>query len=231
MKKLLIEYVNIVGYIITGLVFALAYFILFINLYHNKEVSNEFVKSDSYVDVYTKNKEKIAEMKNSIASFDPNNYRGNIDQLDLISINSKLNICVSKYEETEANKIFVKEKVNVRDVYQLLNLYQSDIINDCITLQIYSMNVSSNSDRLQSFNQIKPYVEMNSKFLMNDLNYVKRVLQNNSSYQFSSDYDKINIFNMTRDSYTMIEASYQNSIDLVYSVSQWFNQILRGYGA
>lgn len=231
MKKLLIEYVNIVGYIITGLVFALACFILFINLYHNKEVSNEFVKSDSYVDVYTKNKEKIAEMKNSIASFDPNNYRGNIDQLDLISINSKLNICVSKYEETEANKIFVKEKVNVRDVYQLLNLYQSDIINDCITLQIYSMNVSSNSDRLQSFNQIKPYVEMNSKFLMNDLNYVKRVLQNNSSYQFSSDYDKINIFNMTRDSYTMIEASYQNSIDLVYSVSQWFNQILRGYGA
>lgn len=231
MKKLIIEYINIVGYIVTGLVFALSCFILFINFYHSKEVSNEFVKSEGYVDVYTKNKEKIEEMKNSVASFDPNHYRGTLDQADLIKINSKINMCVSKYEQTEANKIFAKEKINIRDVYQLLTLYQSDIINDCITLQMYSMNVSSGSGSVQSFNQIKPYIEMNSRVLMNDLSYVKRVLQNNSSYQFSSDYDKINIFNMTRDSYTRIEMSYQNSIDLVYSVSQWFNQILRGYSA
>lgn len=228
MKKLLIEYINIVGYIIVGLVFALACFILFVNLYHSKEVSNVFVKSDGYVDVYTKNKEKLEQIRNSAASFNPNNYRGDVDQTDLIAIKSKLDMCVSKYEQTDANKIFAKKKINIQDVYQLLNFYQSDIINDCITLQIYSMNVSSNSNRMQSFHYMKPYVVINSKILMNDLNYVKRVLQNNSSYQFSSDYDKINIFNMTRDSYTKIEASYQNSIDLVYAVSEWFNQIIRG---
>ncbi len=230
MKKLLIEYINIVGYIITGLVFALSCFILFVNLYHGKEVSNEFVKSEGYIDVYTKNKEKIEKIKNNASSFNPNFYRGEVDQTDLIAIKSKLDMCASKYEQTKANKIFVKEKINIQDVYQLLNFYQSDIVNDCVTLQIYSMNISSNSARVQSFHYMKPYIVINSKVLMNDLSYVKRVLQNNSSYQFSSDYDKINIFNMTRDSYTKIESSYQNSIDLVYTVSEWFNQIIRGNG-
>lgn len=228
MKKMFIEYINIIGYILTGLVFALACFVLFLNFYHSKEVANEFVKNEGYVDVYTKNKSKIEKIRSNISSFNANNYRGDVDQTTLMSIKSKLDMCVSRYEETDANKIFTKNKVNIQDVYDLLSYYQSDIVNDCITLQIYSMDIAPTAVKTKSFNEIKPYISISSKMLMNDLAYVKRVLQNNSSYHFSSDYDKTNVFNVTRDSYTKIETSYQNSIDLVYEVSEWFRKIIGG---
>lgn len=228
MKKLFIEYIGIIGYIITGLVFALTCFILLINFYHSKEIANEFVKAEEYVDVYTKNKPKLDKVKEIIAKFDANNYRGDAEQLSLMNIKSKLEMCVNSYEKTDANKIFAKKNINIQDVYELLEHYQADIVNDCVTLQIYSMNVNENAIRTKSLNSIKPFIDVNSKMLMNDLDYVKRVLQNNSSYHFGSDYDKTNIFNITRDSYTRIEASYQNSIDLVYLVSEWFDDIIGG---
>lgn len=228
MKKILIEYVNIIGYVVTGLIFGLACFILFLNLYHSKEVADRYVKNDNYVDVYTKNKDKLEQIKKNANSFNPNQFRGDIDQINLMSVKANLDMCVSKYEDTQANQIFTKKELGIQDVYQLLEYYQSDIVNDCITLQIYSIRSSNNSVKMKSFNTIQPFVQTTSKMLMSDLDYMKRNLQNNSSYSFSSDYDKINIFNMTRDSYTKIEASYQNSIDLVYEVSEWFRKVVGG---
>ena len=39
MKKLLVEYAKIFGYTFTGLIFGLAFFLLFINFYHYKEIN------------------------------------------------------------------------------------------------------------------------------------------------------------------------------------------------
>lgn len=228
MKKFLIEYINTIGYVLTGLIFGFACFLLFLNLYHSKEVANQYVKVDTAVDVYTKNQDKINQIKKNAASFNSNQYRGSADQLSLLSVKSNLDMCVAKFQQTEANALFAKKEISVLDVYQLLNYYQSDIVNDCITLQIYSISSSGNSTKMKLFDTVQPFVQMNSKMLMNDLNYVKRVLQSNSSYFFSSDYDKVNVFHMIRDSYTRIEASYQYAVDLVYEVSEWFRKVVGG---
>ncbi len=228
MKKFFIEYINILGYVITGLIFGIAFFLLLFNFYHSKEVSTTFTKGDDYVDVYTKNISTIEQIKNNINSFNANNYRGRKDQLDLVSIKSRLDMCVSSFESTKANDIFKKKEVGVLDVYNLISYYQSDIINDCITLQIYGLSNYISNLNSNSFELIKPFIENNATILSSDLDYVKRNLQNNSSYSFSSDYDKINIFNLTRDSYTRVESSYQNSINLVLEVSKWFNKLIGG---
>ena len=228
MKKIFIEYINIIGYAITGLVFGLSFFLLFINFYHNKEIAEVYVKNDDYVDVYTKNKDKIEQVKKNISTFNANNYRGEVDQATLMNIKAKLDMCVSKYESTDANKIFTKKEINLQDDYDLLGYYQSDIVNDCVTLQLYSITVPNNTVRLGSFNQIKPFINISSKILMYDLDYVKRNLQTSSTYSFSSDYDKANIFNMTRDSYTRIESSYDSSLNLLLEVSEWFKKVIGG---
>lgn len=228
MKKFLMEYVEIIGYTATGLIFGISFFLLLFNFYHAKEVSTTFVKSDSYVDVYTKNKPRLEQIKNNTASFDANNYRGSNIQSELISIKAKIDICVSSFESTKANKIFTKKEVGVLDVYNLLSYYQSDIVNDCITLQLYSLKNYKGNLSSPSLEHVKPYIESNASLLSNDLDYVKRNLQNNSSLSFSSDYNKINVFNLTRESYTRIETSYQNSIDLLFNVSEWFRKFVGG---
>ena len=37
MKKVLLEYASMIGYTVTGLVFGVAFFLLFINFYHSQE--------------------------------------------------------------------------------------------------------------------------------------------------------------------------------------------------
>lgn len=226
MKRFIMEYVGIIGYAVTGLIFGLAFFLLLFNFYHAKEVSETYVKSDQFVDVYTKNKDVLAQIKNNISGFQANNFRGSNTQTDLLAIQSRINMCVNSFETTKANDIFTKKELSVVDVYNLLGYYQSDIINDCVTMQLYSLkNYTGN---LKSFDTVRPFIENNAMILTNDLDYVKRSLQNNSSFAFSSEYDKINIFNLTRDSYTRIENSYQNSVNLLLAVSEWFKKVVGG---
>ena len=66
MKKILLEYVNVFAYTIIGLIFGLAFFLLFLNFYHMQEL-------DAKVDVTSYNEnnrvkveEKIATIKNNI---------------------------------------------------------------------------------------------------------------------------------------------------------------------
>lgn len=228
MKKFLMEYINIIGYTATGLIFGIAFFLILFNFYHAKEVSSTFIKGEDYVNVYDESKPTLEKIKSNIAVFDPNNYRGNNSQTDLISIKSKIEMCVNSFENTKANKIFTKKEVSVLDVYNLLSYYQTNIVNDCVTVQLYSLRNYNGRLNSTSFEIVKPYIESNAELLSNDLDYVKRNLQNNSSFAFSSDYDKINVFNLARESYTRIETSYKNSIKLLFNVSEWFRKYVGG---
>ena len=63
MKKLLLEYTNIIGYTIVGLVFGLSFFLLFINFYHAKELS-EVVDISAYTATNRQNMEnKLSKIK------------------------------------------------------------------------------------------------------------------------------------------------------------------------
>lgn len=228
MKKFIVEYIDIVGYVATGIIFGIAFFIILFNFYHAKEVSATFDKGDNYVNVYDENKSTLEKIKSNIAVFDANNYRDNNFQTDLIAIKSKIEMCINSFEKTKANEIFTKKEVSVLDVYNLLSYYQTDIVNDCITVQLYSLRGYNGRLNSTSFEIIKPYIDSNAELLSNDLDYVKRNLQNNSSFAFSSDYDKINVFNLARESYTRIETSYKNSISLLLNVSEWFRKYVGG---
>lgn len=228
MKKFIFEYVNTLGYVLTGLVCALTAFLLFVNIYHYKEVDTKYVKSDEYQTTNNNYKEKLAKISENANSFDSNNYHGSYDSFTLNSIKGRLNLCVSKYNTSEINDILQKNEITIGDDYKFLSKFQSDIINDCIVMQIYSLNSSVDENKVGSIKSIKPFVELESKMVISDLDYVKKVIQSNSSYSFSSDYDKTNIFEMTRDSYTRIETSYSNSIDFVLAVSEWFKKTVAG---
>lgn len=228
MKRFFAEYFSILGYVMTGLLFALATFLLFVNFYHYKEVNTPYVKSDGYVGAYEKNKDKIETIRNNISVYNTSSYRGGVDSYVLLGVKSGLEICADKYDKTEANKIFAKKTITVADDYKLLGYLQSDIINDCVVLHIYSLSVSDDLNNLASYQVAKPFVDFGTKSLINDADYVKRILQSNSNYRFSSDYSRSSIFEVTRDSYTRLESTYTNSLDLVVAFSEWFKKAVEG---
>lgn len=223
MKKFLLEYIKLIGYIVVGLTFSIAVFILLINFYHYKDVNEVYSKPAESKSAYEKNKEKLNEIKANVDIYDPNKFISNPNNITYMNVKSRLEQCVNKYNSTNANKIFSKKNISIKDDYDLLTYYRNDIINGCIVMNIYSLDLPGTS-----FDNIKPYIANDSKLLLNDTDYMKKVIQNNSSYAFSTSFDKTNVFDLTRDTYTRIESSYDSSIDLVLEVSRWFKNFILG---
>lgn len=223
MKKFLLDYINLIGYVVTILVFSIAVFVLLVNFYHYKDVNTVYTKPSDSKSAYESNKSKIEEIKDNVSVYNPNDFKSNPNNLVYMNVKSRLDQCVDKYTVSDVNKIFDKKVITVKDDYDLLTAYQNDIINGCIIMNIYSMDIPK-----ESFQSVKPFITSNSKLLMNDTDYVKRTLQNNSSYSFGTKFDKTNVFDLTRDSYTRIESSYNFSVDFVLEVSRWFKNFITG---
>ena len=113
MKKILLEYANMFAYAITGLVFGLSFFLLFINFYHMQELSWT-------VDVTALNdtnrasiQSKIETIKNNISVYDQSTYTGNLNIYALN--NAKLKLMKDKgLSENEAHKYIIEVAMKKR---------------------------------------------------------------------------------------------------------------------
>lgn len=222
MKKLLLEYSSIIGYTIIGFVFGLSFFLLFINFYHLKEVNTYYIKSDEDLKVVSEFKNSLNQINNNISSFDSNNYKGTQNIYNLSSIGSRLESCVNHIDNEQLFSILDKSKINVYDVYILQQNYQNNVINECLVKQLYDL---VDEDNLL-LKDIKPFIKNNIDQFRYSNDYLQSNLKNNSSYFFSSDSSKLNIFDITRDSYFQVLLYYRQSIDLLNDISIWYKDMV-----
>lgn len=223
MRRFFIEYSYIIGFTITGLIFGLSFFLLFVNFYHYKNTNVVYYQDSVLSKRLVSISNKINSAHNNINSVDVNGYNGDIDKVSLLNLYSKLNFCVTKLDSISSS--FNKKEMNVQDVYNLTLLYRNNIINDCVVVQLYDLDKNINIEKL---NIIKPFVKLNADSLINSVSYVKKNLENNSSYFLSSNFMKDNVFEVTRDSYIEILDSYEESIDLVYDLTLFFKGLIEG---
>lgn len=228
MIKLLKEYANVIGYTFTGLVFGASFFLLFINFYHYKDVNSTLVKGDGDATRLQSVKEKLEEVRGVVSNFNPNTYTGSKERVMLMSISSKMDICIRAFEDESLTELLNKEKMNVVDVYKFQNLYQGKIVNGCIVTQLYELGITGEEARFSDpdLAKIAPFIKLNADSIREDTDYLYKVLLNNGSYFFSSENSKNNIYEMTRDSYYEVQRSYLRSVDLLLEISRWFKGII-----
>ena len=227
MKKLFIEYFNIIGFSITGIVFGFSFFLLFINFYHYKDVNNTYIKQDSDYKINNEIKTKIKKINQNISTFDPNTYKGNEDVYSLASIKSRLQVCSTKINSEELNKLLDKKEINIKDVYDMQQFYQIVISNECLVKQLYEVaNTTDNSKiKVSSLNIISPFLEDNIDELIKSTDYLQKVIKNNSSYSFTSNSSKIDLYDQTKDSYYALLNQYAAAIDYIYDISVWYKGV------
>lgn len=223
MRRFFIEYSNIVGYTITGFVFGLSFFLLFVNFYHYETNSVVFYQDAVLSKRFDSIDQKIKKSRENISSINVNQYNGDIDKVSILNFYSKLDSCVTRLDSIYSD--FDKKQFSVRDVYDLLLLYKNNIINDCVVVQLYDLDKNINIEPLTS---VKPFIKMNANSLIDSVSYVKKNMENNSSYSFSSKFMKDNIFEITRDSYIEILDSYEKSINFVYELTLLYRGYLEG---
>ena len=228
MKKVFLEYANVFAYTITGLIFGLSFFLLFINFYHMQELA-ETVDVSSYNDTNKATVEsKIETIRNNISVYNQSTYTGSLNIYGLNTVQLKLQDCLEILESEDMMKYFELDEIGIKDSYNFTLDFKNKILNDCLVMQVKSMFNTDTVAMLPNFNIIKPYVDLNLDTLLDSTNYVQSNIENSDHYYFSTETNKANFFNLVDDSYSDIMNSYQSSLDLLVEVSNWYRNVVLG---
>ncbi len=228
MKKILLEYANIIGYTVTGLIFGLSFFLLIINFYHMQELS-ETISVETYNnDNRQLIEQKINTIKNNISVYSQNSYTGNLNIYGLNTSQIKIQECVNIVESDEMMNYFSKSNIDIRDVYNFTGDFRNNVLNDCLVMQIKSMFNTDTIATLPNYNIIKPYVDLNVNSLVQSVGYIQSNIENSDHYYYSTDVNKSNFFDLTNDSYFEIVNKYQQTLDLLVEVSNWYRTVVVG---
>ena len=161
MKKILLEYANMFAYTFTGLIFGLAFFLLFINFYHMQELAQT-------VDVSTYNEttkasieEKIETIRNNINVYNQSTYTGSLNIYGLNTAQAKLQSCLDIIESDTMMHYLELDEIGINDSYNFVIDYKNEILNGCLVMQIKSMFNTDTISTLPNFDLVKPYIDMN----------------------------------------------------------------------
>ena len=228
MKKVLLEYANVFAYTITGLIFGLSFFLLFINFYHMQELA-ETVDVSSYNDTNKVSVEsKIETIRNNISVYNQSTYTGSLNIYGLNTVQLKLQDCLEILESDDMMKYFELDEIGIKDSYNFTLNFKNKILNDCLVMQVKSIFNTDTVAMLPNFNLVKPYIDMNVDNLLSSTDYVQSNLENSDHYYFTTQANKNNFFNLVSDSYSDTMNSYSNSLDLLVEVSNWFRSVVVG---
>ena len=228
MKKLLVEYANIIGYTVTGLIFGLAFFLLFINFYHYQEVNTLADVSIYNAAVKTDIEEKLQIIENNISVYDQTTYQGNLNIYGLNTVKIKLQACLDIMRSEEFSKYFDMTEISMLDSYHFTIDFRNKILNDCLVMQVKSMFGTDTVALLPNYSYIKPYVDINIATLIETIEYTQGNLENSDHYYFTTDGNRNNFFDLAKDSYIDIANKYQTTLDLLVEVSSWYKNLVIG---
>ena len=184
-----------------------------------RDIRSFYYQSDEDLASVEKINNDIESLRDRFNKISLENYTNNQNYDEIKDAYDRINVCVRQLDNKKIFDIMKQDKISIRDVYKLNNIYQTDVINDCLTKSLYNISGSSNNG---IFSDIGPFIKNNIDITLTNSSYLKDSLLNNSSYHFSSDNTKINIFDLNKESYFFIVNSYRKSINLVEDSFDWF---------
>ena len=125
-------------------------------------------------------------------------------------------------------KYFELGEIGINDSYNFSLDFKNKILNDCLVMQIKSLFNTDTVATLPNFYIIKPYVDLDLDTLLGSTDYIQSNIENSDHYYFSTDNNKTNFFDLTEDSYSSVMNNYQNSLDLMVEISNWYRSIVIG---
>ncbi len=223
--KIIKEFSYVFAFSITGLIFGFSFFLLFSNIYSYKEVNSSYEVQDTEFTTYKEMKQKLNSIRGIANSFDSNNYKGQEDLFSMVQVQSKLNTCVDKIDTSSFDKLLTKNKIYIKDNYEMQQYYQSVISDECLVKQLYDLTTNKNL-KLNGLDDSSLFLQNEIDNLIKSTDYIQKEIKSNSSYYFPSTNIKETLYDKTRDSYYSLLDDYKNSIDFVYDIALWYQKKL-----
>ncbi len=217
------QYLKVICYVCTGLVFAFASFYILANLYHYYELRKDYITSYNNEYLSVEIDETLSKVQSNLSSYKPNSYKGNVSNSNMQLITQRLSNCVSAFNNETINNIRNKNKITIIDVYNLRESYENDILNNCVVANLYwltEIDESFGSTYLLNNRDVtKLYID---SLLTSYTSYLKKDLLNNSSYYYNTSIASSSVKDNTRDGFYEVMDAYNRVAKLVLYVSEWY---------
>lgn len=213
MKNFFIEYRKIITYTVIGFIFSFASFLLFLNLYHMREVNTSYVVRTEDIEVLEKIENEKTEIKNNL-DIDFTSYVGS-DKEDIVLFRSKISNCLQSIDTLEIENVFLERNITYRNLYHSMKLYENQVINSCFVLELSDLDQLN----INGLNDSVPFINDLMENIQNRLLFLEQYLKNNTTYFFGSDTFKNQVFHGIRDPYYQLMGTYQDSVTLLENLS------------
>lgn len=222
-RNLKYNILDFISYLIITFIMGLSFFLLFINIYHYNEVNYVYEKDDEEIFIADELKKEVSVISLKLAAINLENYTENANYSLLVDTNDRINKCVSILNNENLYNNLDKEKMSILDIYEFQENYQNNVVDECLVKQLYGIvDLGDESDIMNNF------IKNNIDIILTDVSYVKNNLLNNSSYYFSTNASKNNVFNLYKESYYQIVSSYRKTVNFVDMVAEWYIKSLGG---
>ena len=223
------QYLKIIIYSLLGLAFIFASFYILTNAYHYLEIRKNYITNFDSETLVVEMDETLANINQNISVFNSNSYQGNIPNTKMMVIYNNLNGCVNNFN----NKIFQsmrgKTEISIIDVYNLRESYEDNILANCIVTNLHwTTTVEKDNFNSQYLVDNSKMMKLYFDSLLDNTSYLKKDLSNNSSYYFNTAIASASIKNNTKDGFYEVMNAYNDALNYVEFISEWFKNEVEG---
>ena len=113
------QYLKVISYVCTGLVFVFASFYILANLYHYYELRKDYLVSYSNDNLVLQIDSTLSKVQANANSYDISKYKGKISSNNMLMIKQNLLNCISSFNNKTVADLRTKNKITIIDVYNL----------------------------------------------------------------------------------------------------------------
>ena len=215
MKKLIKEYVKVLAFTFTGVIFILASFYLIMNYNHSEELkSTVFIGED---DIYYSNHKKLlSELNSNLTKYRQSKSKNATYNM----INDGLSNCYNIIQrEKTFSKITPNNYYSSLEIYNLGSTFQSVVMNSCYLSNLTFLQTDVPDELKPIAPMTVSYIESISRNVDDSL----REIENNSSYFFQSNVTSASVRNYLGSSYKTIGDAYNDFTSVLVYLSNYIN--------
>ena len=219
------QYLRVLSYMCTGIVFAFAAFYILANAFHYLELRKDYVTRYDELDIVSDINKNLDQAKKNINTYNPSTYTGTIPTVKMNLIKENINQCINTINNEKVKSMLPKTRITIIDVYELREAYENEFSGKCIVKNLQWLM----QDNISEYNS--PYLVKNQQLhklymgsLMSATSYLKKDLQNNSSYFYNTAIASQSVKDNTKDGFDEVMSAYNKASEFILYFSNWFKE-------
>ena len=219
MKTIVKEFLKILINVFCAIILCVGFYNIFINLLHQSYIDERITvsKLDKDYANFKNNLVVIEENLNKYRSVATKDY--SVATMD--KLYSSTRSCLNVLKSTKGLAgIYEGDKLTPYSVYQLNANFSNETVNNCWIMGMSFINLKEHSYR-GYFKEVFPNYDKMINILIENTDYVRTDLLDNSSYHYATAVTKDTVRNELLDQYKMVLHNYKNFSDIILEISEF----------